>query len=111
MNNYRNWHFALSNNAKKEFYKQTKKQIEKLPKMSYIHSIKYSLFVPSRRVRDRMNVISVVDKFFCDALQHFKVIEDDRDEMIGDFLIGKKCYEKGENEEIRVKVEIIYDKK
>ena len=111
MNKYRNWHGVLSDAIKKEFYRQTKKDIEKLPKMSYIHSIKYTLIAPNKRSRDRMNVYSVIDKFFCDALQHFDIIEDDKDEMIGGFFMEKKEYQKGKNEEIRVRVEIIFNKK
>jgi hypothetical protein len=111
MNNYRNWHGVLSNNAKKEFYKQTKKQIEALPKMSYINSIEYTLIVPTLVSRDRMNVYSVVDKFFCDALQKFGIIEDDKDEMIGGFYFTKKRYQQGKSEQIRVRIEMNYNKK
>lgn len=39
--------------------------------------IEYFYFAPDKRTRDLMNVISVIDKFFQDALVDFGCIESD----------------------------------
>jgi hypothetical protein len=36
----------------------------------------------SKRISDRSNVLSIHEKFFCDAMVEYWVIEDDNDEII-----------------------------
>jgi len=56
-----------------------------------------------------MNVYSLVDKFFCDALQVHGIIDDDDDDTIGDFNFTKKEYIKGDNTDIRVEVTLYFE--
>ena len=109
LNDYTNWHYRLRNDIKKQFTLECYEEIKRLPKMKMIHSIRYTLVRTSNRKRDRMNVYSIVDKFFCDALQHYGIIEDDSDEFINDFVFTKTDYIKGKQNDIRVQIEIIFE--
>lgn len=51
-------------------------QIRGLPIFERIE-IHYTLYPKTKRLCDVANVLSVVDKFFCDALSEFGKIEDD----------------------------------
>jgi hypothetical protein len=66
MNSYRNWHYQVSNDIKRRF----KSEIFDLLDFRFDGKIKieYFYFAPDKRTRDLMNVISVVDKFFQDAM-------------------------------------------
>lgn len=80
MNNYRNWHYQISNKIKVEFKSIVEPQVSILPDLSMmwgqIH-LHYIYFPPNRAARDLMNVVSVVDKFFQDALVECGKLEDD----------------------------------
>ena len=110
LNAYSNWHYIMRNNIKKKFTKSVFHKLMLLPKMSKIHKLTYTLITTNHKKRDRMNVYSIVDKFFCDALQEHGVIEDDSDEFIGDFKFTKTEYIKGKPEELRVRIEIYFEK-
>ena len=75
MNNYRNWHYQISNDAKRRF----KTMI--IPSLNFKLKgkikIEYFYFAPDKRTRDLMNVISVVDKFFQDAMVENGCIDSD----------------------------------
>jgi len=75
LNNYRNWHFQVSNNLKKKF----KKGLEGQLNFRYEGKvqIRYEYYTPNNSKRDLMNTISVIDKFFQDALVENKCIESD----------------------------------
>ena len=75
MNNYRNWHYQVSNDIKRRF----KSEITPLLDFRFAGKIKieYFYFAPDKRTRDLMNVISVVDKFFQDAMVENGCIESD----------------------------------
>ena len=77
LNVYRNLHPQLNNQAKVAFNKVMKKQILALPELPSLVIIRYVFYPGTKRIADTMNVCSIVDKFFCDALTHFKVIPDD----------------------------------
>jgi len=111
LNTYSNWHGVVRNNIKKKFTKAIYHKLILLPKMKKIHSLTYTLIRTSNRKRDRMNAYSIVDKFFCDALQEYGVIEDDSDDFIGNFNFTKTEYEKGKQEDLRVRIEIYYEPK
>jgi hypothetical protein len=51
-------------------------QIRTLPKFDRI-KIVYVLYVKTRRQTDISNVLSIHDKYFCDALVEFGKLEDD----------------------------------
>ena len=75
LNNYRNWHYQVSNDIKRKF----KSQILELLTFKVKGKIKieYFYFAPDKRTRDLMNVISVIDKFFQDAMVENRCIESD----------------------------------
>jgi CRISPR/Cas system endoribonuclease Cas6 (RAMP superfamily) len=85
MNNYRNWHYQVSNNLKKKYKEIISWQIE--GKKFTVANMEYRLFYPDKRRRDKMNVIAVIDKFFMDALVESGCIEDDNDKYVGEVLI------------------------
>jgi hypothetical protein len=111
LNTYSNWHGIVRNNVKKKFTKAIFHKLMLLPKMSKIHSLTYTLIITSKRKRDRMNVYSIVDKFFCDALQEYGKIEDDSDEFINEFNFTKTEYHKGAQDQLRVRIDIYYETK
>lgn len=75
LNQYRNWHFQVSNNIKKQFKQEVKGFLD----FSFYGKIEieYTYFAPDARVRDLMNYITVVDKFFQDALVEEGCIDSD----------------------------------
>ena len=109
LNQYRNWNGFFEGKVKKKFTALVKDEFKRIPLMKYINQIEYTLIVPSKRRRDRMNVYSIVDKYFCDALQKYNKIEDDSDEFIGDFVFKQSVYMKDKAENIRVSVKITFD--
>jgi hypothetical protein len=111
LNTYSNWHGIVRNNIKKKFTKGIFHKLMLMPKMSKIHKITYTLIRTTNRKRDRMNVYSIVDKFFCDSLQVHGIIEDDSDDYIGDFNFTKTEYQKGPADQLRVRIEIYYEAK
>lgn len=81
LNVYRNL-FYITNNQAKEIYND-------LMKIKLIHlklkcpiRLTFRLYKQSRRKIDRSNILSIVEKFFCDALVHYECIPDDNDEYI-----------------------------
>lgn len=81
LNNYRNWHYLVSNSVKKEYTELLVRQLRGL-KMKTPVEITFILYKPSKRKIDRSNVLSIVEKFFCDALVHYGCIPDDDDKHI-----------------------------
>lgn len=75
LNQYRNWHYQTSNKLKILFKEQVKGDLD----FSFLGKIEieYVYFAPDSRVRDLMNVIAVVDKFFQDTLTELGCIETD----------------------------------
>ena len=75
LNNYRNWHYQVSNDIKRRFKSEI---FDKLDfKIKGRVKIEYFYFAPDKRTRDLMNVISVIDKFFRDAMVDRGCIESD----------------------------------
>jgi len=75
LNNYRNWHYQVSNDIKRRF---KSKLFDKLDfRIEGKVKIEYFYFAPDKRTRDLMNVISVIDKFFQDAMVDRGCIESD----------------------------------
>lgn len=75
LNNYRNWHYQVSNDIKRRFKSEV---FDKLDfKIKGRVKIEYFYFAPDKRTRDLMNVISVIDKFFQDAMVDRGCIESD----------------------------------
>lgn len=76
LNIYRNLHHYELNFQKKKFKYLLERQIKALPKLGIIR-LEYTIFNKTKRKLDTMNVGSVADKYFSDALVEFGIIEDD----------------------------------
>jgi Holliday junction resolvase RusA-like endonuclease len=76
MNNYRNTHHHILNQAKIEFQKQVQQQIFALPQMDKI-IIHYEFWYQDKRVHDLNNSMAVISKFFEDSLTGAGIIKDD----------------------------------
>lgn len=76
LNIYRNAHFHVLNNAKIAFSKVVEPQLELVPPLNHA-TLKYVIYVPTKRRTDISNVCSIVDKFFSDAMVDVGVLPDD----------------------------------
>lgn len=81
LNYYRNWQ-GHQNNAIKIAYKEQLKDILEGVKFPHRITIEFKLWKGSSRRGDRANVLSVHEKFFCDALTEYGCIPDDNDDYI-----------------------------
>ena len=83
LNNFRNWHYQVSNNIKKAYQETVNQKLQKL-RFSKFKKIKIelTLWKSSKRKIDRANVLSIHEKFFCDALTGLQIIPDDNDTFI-----------------------------
>lgn len=76
LNVYRNLHHHHLNTQKKNFKDEVSPVVSQLPRMDKIW-IHYKIFAPTARTLDTMNVGSIVDKYFSDALTELGRIPDD----------------------------------
>ena len=67
--------------------------------------MRYTLIKHSKRRKDRNNALSIVDKFFCDALMHYNCIPDDNDDIILETVFDS-VYIKGKEDMIKVIIEV-----
>jgi hypothetical protein len=84
LNNYRNWHPHVSNNIKKR-YKDIAQQRLNASTLNFPQGfvvLDYTLYRGDKRKIDRANVLSIHEKFFCDALVELGFIPDDNDDHI-----------------------------
>lgn len=102
LNQYRNWHYQVNNAIKQKYCERMKDQLEGL-KLKTPISLKFTLWRKDKRVGDRANVLSVIEKFFCDALVEYGCLADDNDEFI-----SGQVYETGgiDRDNPRVTIEI-----
>lgn len=82
LNNYRNTHYRVLNNAKVTYKMLMKKQIEKLPRLQPPIQITYTVFKGDKRNCDIGNICSVHQKFFEDALVELGKLPDDNHNMV-----------------------------
>jgi hypothetical protein len=77
------------NNVKKEYHRLAEPLIPSGIKFNQAR-ITYTLYLPDKRKRDIGNVLSMVDKYFCDSLVTMGVLEDDNYQYIQeiDFRLG-----------------------
>ena len=70
LNNFPHWSFFLYNDLKKQYRADMRAQLEgvKFPTPCALH---FTLFRKDYRVGDRANVLSVQEKFFCDAVTFY----------------------------------------
>lgn len=100
LNQYRNWHFQVSNNLKIKYKKLLADQLSGL-KITPPVEITFTLFNDSKRRIDRSNVLSIQEKFFCDALVEFGCFPDDNDNYI-----ERTIYQSGKVDSKNGRVEI-----
>lgn len=88
MNNAFKWRDVQRNNYKQAYTDLIKPQIEQLPKLKRIISITYEVHRGDRHSFDVMNTVSIIDKFFEDALVVNSIITDDNFKVVP-MVIGK----------------------
>jgi len=76
LNSYRNTHYRIMNQLKKKFKDLMREQIETLPTMNRV-KIHYIIHYENARSYDIDNIVSVVSKFFQDALVELNRLPDD----------------------------------
>lgn len=76
LNAYRNEHYYSLNKAKVVFKEEIYSQLKNLPLFGKVR-LHYILYPGSKRELDIMNICSVADKFFCDALVEAGKLPDD----------------------------------
>ncbi len=77
LNLYRNNHMHVNNNIKKEYARIAHSFLPMWDTPMEHIELEYELYLPDQRKRDISNVLSVVDKSFCDALTTHGLIPDD----------------------------------
>ena len=87
LNNYRNSHFQILNQAKQLYSGVVLASLVDAGvgpsfRLSGHLFFRFALFPATARRTDVSNPCSVIDKFTCDALSHYGVIEDDNYEVI-----------------------------
>lgn len=81
LNQYRNWKFMVSNMLKDTFSEGMRRVLSDVKLKDELY-ITYKYYKGSNRRSDKNNVISIVDKFFCDSLVKYDIIPDDNDNII-----------------------------
>ena len=94
LNQYRNWYYAVNNNIKKKYKEIITDQIKDLRFEGKLR-LTYTLFRGTKRKGDKMNVLCIHDKFFCDALVELGCIDDDNDDYIVEHIFNLGGYDKG----------------
>lgn len=103
LNQYRNWYYTTNNNIKKKYKELITDQIKDFKFEGKI-SLTYTLFRGTKRKGDKMNVLCIHDKFFCDALVELGCIEDDNDEYIVEHVFKLGGYDKN-NGRVEITIE------
>jgi Holliday junction resolvase RusA-like endonuclease len=81
LNIYRNLHHSVNGLAKKVYTEMMREQLEGV-KINTPVEITYQVFKPTKRILDKMNVVSVVSKFLLDAITQYGCWEDDNDNFV-----------------------------
>ena len=81
LNTYRNLHYLVEGMSKKIYCELMVEQLKGVVLHPPIE-ITFTLFKGSNRKIDRSNILSITEKYFCDALVHYGAIPDDNDLFI-----------------------------
>ena len=101
LNIYRNAHFQVLNDIKRKYKEHIYDQVVVLPEFNKIE-LEYILYPKTKRLCDISNVLSIHDKFFCDALVELGKLPDDN------YLhLQNVTYKFGEIDKQNSRVEII----
>lgn len=101
LNQYRNWHYIVSNNVKTAYKDLVTPQLNDLS-FKFI-DLQFTLFKGSKRKIDRSNVLCIHEKFFCDALVEAGCLEDDNDEFLNSTLYKTGGIDK-DNPRVEIKI-------
>lgn len=78
LNLYRNNNHHINNNVKQKYAEIAHNKLPMIIEEPWSEfEIEYTLFLPNKLKRDIANVLSVVDKAFCDALVTHNIVVDD----------------------------------
>lgn len=89
LNIYRNAHYHTLNKAKEAYQDSLQADLQNLPQFAQV-SLHYLLYPKSLQELDISNVLSIVDKFTCDALVESGKLKDDNFKVV-----PKVTYEMG----------------
>ena len=104
LNNYRNWVFNCSNSLKILYKEIAVEALENAPTIKAEKvAIEYTLYRGDKKTFDLMNILSIHDKFFCDALVWLGCIPDDNIHNIDSFSFKYGGYEKNKGR-VQIKV-------
>lgn len=107
LNNYRNWHYQVSNKIKVKYKELVKSELTELNvKQGQLDNkqIIYTLYWATKRKVDISNVLCIVDKFFCDAVVELGYLTDDNYNYLKDIRFEWGGYSKDcERVEIEIK--------
>ena len=103
LNVYRNLHHHISNQAKQQYHKEMKEQLEGV-KFEVPISISLRYYKGTKRRSDKANVLCIVEKFFCDAMVEYGCIPDDNDNYIIDTHYLSTVYDKNK---ARVEIKVL----
>lgn len=97
LNGYRNWHYHLNNVLKQLYSDLVFQQVleNNMQKIDYKVNIDFLLIRGDKRCVDKANVLSIHEKFFCDALVCIGIIEDDNDTIFNRHTYHPTIYRKG----------------
>lgn len=85
LNEYRNLHFRVEAQVKIAF---TELMRDQLSGLKFEHpSFTWKMYYKDKRRHDKFNFVSIISKYFLDAMVHYGCIEDDSDEFIGTDLL------------------------
>jgi len=103
LNYYLHWKHFVVNDIKIQY---TKNLQSKLAGLNFCGKVKlhFRLYQGTKRRVDRANVLSIHEKFFCDALTKYGCIRDDNDEMI-----EETRYTSGPVDKLNPRVEVIIE--
>ena len=93
LNQYRNWHYRVSSNVKRNYYYAIQEYLNF--EFTGEVAIHYEYYAPDKRVRDLMNVVSVVDKFFQDSMVMCGCILADDTSIVKDITVKYMGIDRG----------------
>ena len=76
MNVYRNTHYHVLNKTKIEYKKAIQEQLDLVSPMQKV-KLTFTLYPKTKRLCDISNILSIHDKYFCDALVEAEKLTDD----------------------------------
>ena len=81
-NNERNWHYIVNNQVKVAYKQAMEAQLKPARAIKNPVFIALTYWKPTKRRSDRSNVLTIHEKFFCDAFVDAGWLEDDNDDII-----------------------------